>query len=824
LNSLLDRIASAEALAARLADEQGARALELLDWPRVAAQIAGFCLNQRAAERIRGRCRLRDLEAVKLHWLLADELRPTGEAGRWPPVVRISDGRDLLDRQAPFQLNGAELVVVGCLAEDLGALRDYFQTAGPMMPTWSAAARELATFDSLAAAIGRALDRDGRLLDSASTQLGRLRRACAAQEVAVRQLAEQAMVEARRRGWTTGPEVTLRGDRYCLPLRSGAGRKIDGIVHDRSASGGTLFVEPAPVVRPHNELAELRCETAAEEARILLELNRVVEEAAPALREACAFLLLVDEVRAGLLWSKEYNGRRPRLVPGGRLRLRGGRHPLLQQLGPAGISGPPSGPDGMAEPPERGAEVVPLDLELPADRKVVLLSGPNAGGKSVALKTVGVCVILAQCGWDILAREDSELPLVGELLVDLGDEQSIEKSLSSFSAHLGHLVRFLAQADAETLVLCDEIGSGTDPEEGTALAFTVLEGLAGKGATVLASTHFSLLKAAVADHPDMINAAMDYDEKTLLPLFTFRIGTPGASHAFDIAARWGFPRRLLARARELVGQERFQVERLLGELARRARRLARAEDELGARLSAQRKLEKDLSERLAGLAEEKERFRQRIRGEGERWLAEGRRLIERTVRELRSSGGDKVVIRSAKDVLRDLERSLPTARPPADPPAELVPGQQVRIPHLGLRGRVVEVRGQKVVAEAGGMRLTLTRDGVEIAEAGDRPEDSPTGRPSEAAWRWRDGPPEVGHEIDLRGQRGEEAWQQLDLLIDRAIPAGLDEILVIHGIGTGRLREYLHQQLAADGRVSRHEDAPSERGGYGVTIVHLSPG
>jgi len=430
------------------------------------------------------------------------------------------------------------------------------------------AAVQMATFTGVSGAIRRALDLDGRIVDGASALLSRLRRAVAGQERAVRQEMNIAMGKARDKGWTTGTEVTLLGDRFCLPLRSGDSSKIAGIVHDRSSTGATLFVEPAGVVRLTNQLTGTKLDIAAEEARIIFELNRAVEQASEAMREAAAVMLLLDEVRAHLLWSLGVKGSRPHLEPDVNIRISGGRHPLLMEA------------LGEGDLVAGAAQVVPLDLEVPPQGRALVISGPNAGGKSVALKTVGVFCLLAQCGWDVPSREDTRLPLVSNLLVDLGDDQSIAEALSSFSAHLGQLARFLREAGPRSLVLCDEIGSGTDPQEGTALAFAVLERLINEGAQVLASTHFGLLKAVVHDHPQMVNAAMDYNEKDLLPLYTFRVGDPGTSHAFDIAARMGLPSDLLDQARQMAGEERVQIEQLLTDLDRRAGELAEQQHEL----------------------------------------------------------------------------------------------------------------------------------------------------------------------------------------------------------------------------------------------------
>ncbi|MHB8080470.1 MAG: endonuclease MutS2, partial [Candidatus Krumholzibacteriia bacterium] len=701
------------------ADEEGERALRLLEWSRVTAGIAGLCLSRRAAGAVAARRPYVAAGPIALRRRLADELRAPGERGEWPPLLEISDVLDRLEGPRPLALEGADLLQVAAAAVALDAQADHFRRDPDAWPAWSDAAARLERFGQLAAAVRRVCDRDGRVRDDATPVLGRLRRAARDQEREARAAAERALAQARAAGLVTGDEVTLRGDRYCLPLRAGSRRRLDGILHDRSASGGTLFVEPAAVVELHNALAETRLEMAAEEARILAELNRAVEAAAPGFLAAGALLALVDETRAALQWGARRRGSRPELGGGGTLRLCAARHPLLD----AAAAGAPAG------------GVVPLDLELPADRRVLLVSGPNAGGKSVALKTVGVCVLLAQSGWDVPAREDSRLPLVRRLFVDLGDEQSIERSLSSFSAHLGHLARFVEGAGDGTLVLCDEICSGTDPDEGAALALAVLETLAARGATVLATTHFGLLKAAVHDHPAMLNAAMDFDDRTLRPLFTLRLGVPGASHAFAIAARCGLPAALLEGARARVGEGRFQVERLLGELGERARALAALEtgaSEAAATVAAR---EAELAVQLAALARERAELLEATRRDGERLLKEGRRELEAAVRAAR--GGDTGAARRARDTLRTFDERLRAAAPaavPAAPAAALHPGDQVRIPHLGLTGRLLEVRGERVVAEARGLRLTLGAAEVEPlgaagAPAGARP---PRGGPAPA--------------------------------------------------------------------------------------------
>ena len=797
----------------------GERTAHLLEWARIREQLAAHCRNRRAADQILDRKPFSHSEPIELFRALSDEIRPEGEQDVWPPLMDLGDALELLEQPPPVRLDGPDLVHLATVGETLDQLRDHFLARRDHCPLWGEAAVQMAVFNGMCGAIRRALDSDGSILDAASPLLARLRRSVAGQEQAVRSEMNAAMSRAKAGGWTTGSEITLRGDRFCLPLRSGDSTRVPGIVHDRSSSGATLFIEPAAVVRLSNELAETRLEIAHEEARILFELNRAVEQARPALREAAAVMLELDEVRAHLLWSRQVGGRRPQLAEGGAVRICGGRHPLLMAaLGDGDL--------------RAGAEaMVPLDLEIPRDVQALVISGPNAGGKSVALKTVGVFCLLAQCGWDVPAREDTHLPLVGRLLADLGDDQSIAEALSSFSAHLKHLRRFMDEAGPDTLVICDEIGTGTDPHEGTALAFSVLEELVDRGALVLASTHYGLLKVAVHDHPCMVNAAMDYDERDLQPLFTFRVGDPGTSHAFDIAGRMGFAPELLQRARAMAGEERVQVEKLLSDLDRRARQLA---DELKCVQLEKDRLSlanKEIDRRLKGLDREKRDAVDAARRQAEELVQEGRRQIERAVRDIRSEGAGKRVVKAARDKVddlrQDLEQQLGGDPEPAVPVATLQEGMRIRIPHLGLKGRILEVRGNKIIASADGMKLTLgpdavrpmSEDGADLQ--GDNPAEQQSAPAAAGNWSWQGEVPGARHEIDLRGETGEEGWQRLDRLIDRAIPAGLEVVHVIHGFGTGRLRDHLHARLKADPRVASIAEAGRGRGGAGATRVKL---
>jgi DNA mismatch repair protein MutS2 len=792
-----------------------ARDLRLLGWPDLTAQIARYCRNERASAAVCEQLPFFDPSVIDLLWTLADELHSLARSGHEPPLAGISDVLNDIAQEIPLRLAGGNLVAVACLAEDVDRLRDWILQHRHALVVWGQAAAESPSMASLATELRRCLDREGFLLDTASPLLWRLRRSVREREQQVRQSVQRAMAAAIQQGWAASDEVTLRADRFCLPLNATDRRRVSGIVHDRSRTGQTVFVEPAETVQLANDLAESRLEMGAEEARIIMELNQQVDRARPGLLAAAELLLLVDRVRAAGLWSEARQARRPRLEQGALMRICRARHPLLE----AALEIGPPGPDANGRP---GVGVVPLDLELTPETRALVISGPNAGGKSVALKTVGVLVLLAQCGWDVPAREDTVLPLVRRLFVDLGDEQSIEASLSSFSAHLTQMHRFLQEADEHSLLLCDEIGGGTDPQEGTALALTILDRLASRGALVLASTHYGLLKAAVHDHPAMTNAAMDYDDVSLRPRFSLRIGDPGASHAFDIAGRVGLDRELLDQARALVGEERHQLEALLQDLAQRARHLALQEQRYGKLVeeaergrAADAKRRRDLESRMRD-------ERAELRRRGEELVRTARRQLEDAVREVRRAGAESATVKRARRQLQQVQKQFPAPDPLPDPP-DLARGDRVGVPHLGLRGQVVEIRGEKVGVLADGMRVSVDRQAVvKLAET--EPDDgrnAPATGLGAVSWTWDQDDPGIPPELDLRGMRLEEAWNLLDKLLDRAVPVGLSELTVVHGMGAGKLRERLLEKLDADPRVATFHPGGERRNNFGATVVHL---
>ncbi len=773
------------------------RAFVLLEWEKTLAGIARFAICRDTAEHIICQLPYTDLQPISQKRQLLDELRESFEDEQHPPLTNITDAIKLLNRDLPLRLEGSDIIAIAAAASDLDQLREWLIEGETYRPVWASAATSSASFNQLCSRVLMALALDGTVKDSASPLLSSLRKNIRNQEQSVRSEVSKIMSKASSKGWTSADEVTLRSDRFCLPMRSGDRQKVQGLVLDRSGTGSTIFVEPESVVVLQNDLVEARLNAAAEEQRILLELGALVEANIEDLLEAAALQTLLDETYAVLKWTKSIDAFRPAIQPGGKVIIDSARHPLLLNQ----------------DPP---IDVTPLTFEIPSDRKVVLVSGPNAGGKSVMLKCVGLMVMLGQCGWDIPSDGKTELPLFKQLFVDLGDEQSIARSLSSYSAHLEHMGSFIKLADKETLVLCDELGSGTDPDEGSVLAYVMLDALAAQGATVLATTHYGLLKASVNDHPAMVNAAMDFDEETLLPLFSIRVGIPGGSHAFDIARRMSLPGDMIDRAAALLGQDRVQIEKLLTELSTRNRELVEANQRAASKERELLTTSEKLKQQLADINKERKKVLAEARAEGERFIKESRRNLELAVKTIKETAASKKSVVDAKEVLENIKDSLPGEETSQDELDKIVKGDFVEVPHLHLKGEVVESRNNRLTIESDGMRMSVaTKDAVVIKNRQkSRKTVIKAGTHSLADVQARS-------EIDLRGLTTEEAWDAVDLFVDRAVVAGLEELEIIHGTGTGRLRFFLHEKFRKDSRVLTFEHAPLNRGGEGMTIVKL---
>jgi DNA mismatch repair protein MutS2 len=666
---------------------------------------------------------------------------------------------------------------------------------------------ELEPVPALEAQIDRSIDPSGELLDSASTALKTARRKTRVAQERLRERLNGMLRSADLAGAIGDAIVTQRAGRYVIPIRAEAKARVPGIVHDQSASAATLYIEPLAVVELNNAWTEATLEAAAEEDRILEALSREVEAHAESLGTSLAALARADLWMARAHLGADMDAVRP-AVTDDALELLSARHPLL------------------------GADAVPIDLRL-GERfgyRALVVTGPNTGGKTVALKTIGLLALMHQTGLRVPAADGARMPVFAQVMADIGDEQSIAQSLSTFSSHLRNVVRFLEAAGPRTLVLLDEIGAGTDPTEGSALAMAVVTVLLERGALVAATTHYAELKAFAETQPGVTNAAVEFDVATLRPTYHLSIGLPGASQAFAIADRLGLAPEVLALARERVSSTHASLEETL---------------------AAIRRTESEKAEALAVAAEERDAARaERDRASAgvERARREAARILSEATR-----AADELVAEAERDAADVRRQSAHSSRAPAASrraaPLQAPPRKRPRLPDdladladsatgidesqpqprvglwgrsrtLGQAGRIAAISGRtgRITLEADGARLVVPGVDVEVIP---EPGAGPPARDLAAEELRRKAAADLNPSLDLRGERVEAALEQLSAYLDQALLAGADQAQIIHGAGTGALRRSIREYLADHPRVRSVRSGRREEGGDGTTVAEL---
>lgn len=667
-------------------------------------------------------------------------------------------------------------------------------------PVLEAIRRGIPDLSELARPVVRHVEPDGTLGDGASAELDRLRRAIARTGERLRRQMESFLHDPAAGAVVRDDFVTQRNGRFVIPIRADAPKQVRGIVHGASSSGATLFVEPMEAVEWNNELVRLTEAEAAEGERVILRWSERLRERLSEVEAAVGAVVRIDTFQARALWSEETGAVRPTVDDDVPLELVGLRHPLLdRRLREAGAGG-----------------CVPIRLGLDDGSRVLVLSGPNAGGKTVALKALGLAVALAHCGIPVPASE-AALPRLAQLRADIGDHQSIDADLSTFSAHLRAVGEWLAAIHRPALFLFDEIGTGTEPAEGAALAQSVLERLRDLGVTAVATTHQAPLKSWAITGRGVSSAALEFDEVRLQPTYRVLSGVAGTSAGIEIAARLGLPPELVDRAREILGSGGREAETLL---ARLRQRTASLEERTAA-----------LETEAAALALERERFEERSRRETERLRVETARVLEGLVADFRKEAGRELAGIADRKLRAKLEKEqgkaetrlrsrVAAARPraaPVGPPPAPRPGERVRVVSLERDGVVAAVRGDRVEVLLGSVGTTVrAADLLPVAEGDAGPAPPPSRRPTPVSDL--DGP---GGELHLLGKTVDEALPEVDRYLDRASRAGLTEVRVIHGHGTGRLRAAVRSHLEGHPLAASYRPGGQGEGGDGATVVLL---
>ena len=674
-------------------------------------------------------------------------------------------------------------------------------------PVLADKAAQIEPLSDLVEEIGRCLDDDGNILDAASPELAQIRRELRLAQDRLSDRLRRMIADGNNAPYLQEPIITERNGRYVIPLKIQFKGRIPGIVHDTSASGATLFIEPLATIELGNQVQELRSAERHEIERILAELTEAVGENADVIEHDVEVLAGLDLWLACAQYSFALRARPPEIVEFAEARrddaspaalcLLAARHPLL----PADT-------------------VVPIDVKVGADARILLITGPNTGGKTVALKTIGLLTAMAQAGMHIPTAEGSSLPVYEGVYADIGDEQSIEQSLSTFSSHMTHVVSILGQATPRSLVLLDELGAGTDPVEGAALAQALLEALLDLGCTAVCSTHYSTLKLFAFGTEGIQNASVEFDVETLSPTYKLTIGVPGRSNALAIARRLELGQAILARAAALVSPQDMEADALL-ESVREARDEAEhARGEAEKRLRRSTRLEEDLRRQIADAEASRERILEEAREEGRRLLEALERDLAELRRQVTASPDRAQAVREVTLRHRELEERFEPRPEPAPQPRSrriaLQPGDTVRIAHLGQTGEVLSVDDQEAEVRVGNLRLRAQPETLErIAPA-----------PNEKVSAPRASEPKVvspGTELDLRGYRAEDVATDLERYLNSAYLAGLPWCSIIHGKGMGVLKQVVREHLQGHPLVSEYRAGTLAEGGDGVTVVVLPP-
>jgi len=643
------------------------------------------------------------------------------------------------------------------------------------------------------------------IADSASPTLSDIRRHMRVSGDRIRQALNKIIQSQTYQKALQEPIITVKNDRYVVPVKADHKSSVPGLVHDISSSGATLFVEPMSVVQINNEIRELMAKEKAEIERILMELSAEVASFGTDISTDFETLVQLDLIFAKAKLSQKMNAHEPELVEEGGLTLRRCRHPLLER-----------------------AKTVPTDLKLGDEFDTLVITGPNTGGKTVALKTLGLFCAMAQCGLHIPAESDSRMPVFTKILADIGDEQSIEQSLSTFSSHMTNIVKILAECEPGTLLLFDELGAGTDPVEGAALAISIIEYARRRGALVAATTHYSELKTYALSQNGVENASCEFNVETLRPTYRLLIGVPGRSNAFAISERLGLPRTIIDDAGRRVSSETASFEAAVGHLEK-VRHEAENDREAAYKLRSDAERDARIAEKYrADLERDREKLQEQTRRETRKLLDETRAHADAIIEELRElrkaarDGAEFAAINEAvPDILRelnDMDDASGTAKKIDDTPDSraIRAGDTVRLLNLDTLAEVVAVRGNSLELQAGAMKINAKRKEVRLVENAKKPK--PENRTSVVAATPRAA---VAAELDLRGMQADEAISVMECYIDSARMAHLETVTIIHGKGTGALRAAVHQALKGERGVKEFRLGRYGEGEVGVTIVTL---
>jgi DNA mismatch repair protein MutS2 len=827
---------------------------EKIGFEKIRSQVGELCSTPAAREKLSRERFTTSEEELSRRLGLADELRQMIVMEGGFPSGEFTDTSFVV---AKARIEGAFLEVedlrtlhraLTSVAEVLGfvAARDPKQ-----YPLMKALGRGVESFPAIIGHIDTLVDRYGGLRDSASPELYEIRRTIRSKEGDVARRMQRILTQAQSAGIVDADaSLSVRDGRTVIPVAAGNKKKLPGFIAGESGSGKTFFIEPVEIVEINNELRELEYAERRETIRILTEFTASLRPSLDGIAASGDYLSEVDLIRAKARWATANGAVKPIISNDGRLVLRGARHPLLAQT--------------LAREKK---ELVPLDLSLSPTERIIVISGPNAGGKSVCLKTVALLQYMFQCGMPVPVLENSEMPIFGGLSIDIGDEQSIESDLSTYSSHLLNMKQMLRAAssvkegagtEGNLMVFIDEFGTGTEPVIGGAIAESVLERFVAQGVYGVVTTHYSNIKYFASNHAGVANGAMAFDVGAIRPLFRLVQGEPGSSFAVEIARKIGLPDEIIRSASEKAGSGHINLERQLREIARDRRYWETKREKI--RLADRRveELEADYAARLAAIKSDRAEIMRTARAEAKTLVAEANKQIESTIKVIRESQADRELTRLARREIDDFREALDApvvgdpeqearmdaemerivrrqqnrekrkkekkeqvaATPPPPKPKAIEPGSKVRIKGQETVGEVTEVKGGKATVAFGHILSTVTTERLEAISGGEykaatRPV-APRTRIDESVAQRR---LQFSPRVDVRGLRPTEAIESVEDFIDNALMIGVNEVSILHGKGTGALKSEIRRYLKSIPAIESATDDHADRGGAGITVI-----
>ncbi len=806
--------------------------LKVLEYPKILEQLAGYCAFSGGAEMARALLPSDDLTTIQTHLAQTAEAFRLLEQKNDVSFGGVRDLRQYLDKaERGSMLFAPDLLEVKNTLLRARSLRNLLLRLEHAFPLLAQIAYNIEPCDHVSAEIARCVNDRGEVVDGASDELARVRQELRQAQDRLLATLERLVHSGDLKPYLQDALVTQRQGRYVIPVRSEYKGQIDGIVHDQSASGATLFIEPLKVVQQNNAVRELELQEEKEVRRILTQLTQLVAEEAIYIRRNVQILAELDFTFAKAKYAYQLDAYAPEVVefqppkknskvatdevefqhPGSVIDLRRARHPLLDQK-----------------------QVVPIDVYLDDDTYIIVITGPNTGGKTVTLKTVGLLTLMAQSGLMVPAEPGSKLSVFEGIYADIGDEQSIEQSLSTFSSHLTNIIAILDEADPHSMVLMDELGAGTDPDEGSALAMALLENLRDRGITTFATTHYSDLKLYAHNTPGVRNASVEFDVETLSPTYELSIGLPGRSNALIIARRLGLNPVIVDKAESIVRPDTLQADALLDDIKRAKQEALQAESRAKDRERQAQLIERDLRYQMANIEEARRAVIAETRATMEAELAQARTEVEQIRRQVARGGftggsaHEEFLNRAAGELARrqqaqqtddEIRRDViipGDAQERLTGPIEV--GDRVWVASLQASGEVLSVNEKAAEADVqlGNFRLKLPLKRLELRQKAPKPTVD-----TQVKVNLSSGHDSPGMELDLRGERVDEGLDRLERYLNSAYMARLPWVRIIHGKGTGAMRDAVRSSLKQHPLVREARSGDLGEGGDGVTVAKL---